>query len=40
MIPINQVYEQIAQFASDAGAQKVILFGSRVKGTNRPKKRH
>lgn len=37
MIPIDQVYEQIAQFASDAGAQKVILFGSRVKGTNRPK---
>ncbi|MBW3094248.1 nucleotidyltransferase domain-containing protein [Bifidobacterium sp. 64T4] len=37
MIPIDQVYEQIARFASDAGAQKVILFGSRAKGTNRPK---
>lgn len=37
MIPIDQVYAQIARFVSEAGAQKVILFGSRAKGTNRPK---
>lgn len=37
MVPIEDVYEQIREFAADAGAHKVILFGSRAKGTNRPK---
>ena len=37
MIPIDDVYAQIRSFAAQAGAQRVILFGSRAKGTNRPK---
>ena len=37
MIPIEDVYAQIRSFAATAGARKVILFGSRAKGTNRPK---
>lgn len=37
MIPIEDVYAQIRSFAAAAGASKVILFGSRAKGTNRPK---
>ena len=37
MVPIEHVYEQIRTFAADAGARKVVLFGSRAKGVNRPK---
>lgn len=36
-VPIGYVYLQIAQFAREAGARRVILFGSRARGTNRPK---
>lgn len=36
-VPIERVYQQIAQFAREAGARRVILFGSRAKGTNYPK---
>ena len=36
-VPIEQVYQQIAEFAREAGAQRVILFGSRARGTNSPK---
>ena len=37
MVPIEHVYDQIRAFAADAGARKVVLFGSRAKGVNRPK---
>lgn len=37
MVPIEHVYDQIRAFAADAGARKVMLFGSRAKGVNRPK---
>ena len=37
MIPVDDVYAQIRQFANGAGAKKVILFGSRAKRTNGPK---
>ena len=37
LVPIENVYEQIRTFAADAGARKVVLFGSRAKGVNRPK---
>ena len=33
-VPVEQVYEQIADFAREAGARRVVLFGSR--GTNGP----
>ena len=36
-VPIEKVYEQIAEFARDAGARRVVLFGSRARGTNLPK---
>ncbi|WP_455138983.1 nucleotidyltransferase family protein [Thermophilibacter sp.] len=36
-VPIEQVYEQIAEFAREAGARRVMLFGSRARGTNQPK---
>ena len=36
-VPIERVYQQIAQFAREAGARRVILFGSRARGTNYPK---
>lgn len=36
-VPIEQVYEQIAEFAREAGARRVTLFGSRARGTNQPK---
>lgn len=32
--PIEQVYDQIAEFARDAGAHRVLLFGSRARSTN------
>ena len=35
-VPIEQVYRQIAEFARDAGARRVVLFGSRARGTNQP----
>ena len=31
MVPIESVYEQIRTSAADAGAHKVVLFGSRAK---------
>ena len=34
MVPIEHVYDQIRAFAADAGARKVVLFGSRAKGVN------
>ncbi|MBW3091808.1 nucleotidyltransferase domain-containing protein [Bifidobacterium sp. 82T10] len=37
MVPIEDVYRQIVEFSVAAGATKVILFGSRAKGTARPK---
>lgn len=36
-VPIEQVYRQIAELARDAGARRVILFGSRARGTNQPR---
>ena len=36
-IPIDQVYSQIVEFARDAGARRVVLFGSRARGTNQPR---
>lgn len=36
-VPIERVYEQIAEFARDAGARRVVLFGSRARGTNQPR---
>ena len=37
MVPIENVYEQVAEFAREAGTQRVLLFGSRARGTNLPK---
>lgn len=36
-VPIELVYEQIVSFAREAGARRVVLFGSRARGTNLPK---
>ena len=36
-VPIELVYEQIVLFAREAGARRVVLFGSRARGTNLPK---
>lgn len=36
-VPIEDVYSQIADFAREAGAKRVTLFGSRARGTNLPK---
>lgn len=36
-VPIEQVYRQIAEFAREAGARRVVLFGSRARGTNQPR---
>ena len=36
-VPIEQVYAQIAEFARDVGARRVLLFGSRARGTNQPR---
>lgn len=36
-VPIEQVYRQIATFAREAGARRVILFGPRARGTNQPR---
>ena len=37
MPPIEQVYSQIADFAQARGARRVLLYGSRARGTNGPK---
>lgn len=36
-VPIESVYEQIRGFARAHGARRVILFGSRARGSNGPK---
>ena len=36
-VPIEQVYDQIVTFAREAGTRRVVLFGSRARGTNLPK---
>lgn len=36
MVPIEDVYRQIGRFASEFGAKRVLLFGSRARGENRP----
>lgn len=36
MVPIEDVYRQIGRFAADAGAKRVVLFGSRARGDNLP----
>lgn len=36
-MPIEQVYQQIVDFARARDAKRVILFGSRARGTNAPK---
>ena len=36
-MPIEEVYKQIGEFARESGAKRVVLFGSRARGTNRPK---
>lgn len=36
-VPIENVYRQIAEFAREAGVKRVLLFGSRARGTNLPK---
>ena len=36
-VPFEQVYDQIVTFAREAGTHRVVLFGSRVRGTNLPK---
>lgn len=37
MVPIEQVYQQIAQIAQKTGARRVVLFGSRARGTAQAK---
>lgn len=37
MRDINKVYEEIADFASEFQAKKVVLFGSRARGTHQEK---
>ncbi len=37
MVPIEQVYRQIAELAQAAGVGRGTLFGSRGRGTNLPK---
>ena len=36
-VPFEQVYDQIVTFAREAGSRRVVLFGSRARGTNLPK---
>jgi len=36
-VDINKVYKQIADFAKEFNVKKVILFGSRARGDNKPK---
>lgn len=37
MVPVEDVYQQIADIARREGARRVILFGSRARGDNFPK---
>lgn len=37
MANVEHVYKQISAFAQEAGAQRVVLFGSRARGSARPK---
>lgn len=37
MVDIMRVYKQIGEFAEEAGAQRIVLFGSRARGDARPK---
>lgn len=37
MVEMDRVYDQIVSIARDEGTSKVILFGSRARGTNLPK---
>ena len=37
MPAIEQVYRQIGEFARRRGVRRVILYGSRARGTNGPK---
>lgn len=37
MVAIEDVYKQVVEFAREAGARRVPLFGSRARGTNLPK---
>ena len=37
MVPIENVYQQIADIARREGARRVTLFGSRARGDNLPK---
>lgn len=37
MVPIEEVYRQIGRMAAAAGARRVMLFGSRARGTALPK---
>lgn len=36
-VPIERVYNQIAEMARNHKAEKIVLFGSRARGTNNPK---
>lgn len=36
-VPIEHVYEQIRTFAAERSVGRVVLFGSRARGTNLPK---
>lgn len=36
-VDIQKVYKQIEEIAGQYGVQKVVLFGSRARGTNGPK---
>lgn len=36
-VPIESVYREIGEFAKRHGARRVLLFGSRARGTNQPK---
>lgn len=36
-VDINKVYKQISDFAKEFNVKKVILFGSRARGDNKPK---
>lgn len=36
-VDIQNVYHQLAEFAEKYGVQKLVLFGSRARGTNAPR---
>ena len=37
MVPVDEVYRQIAGFAAERGLERVVLFGSRARGDALPK---